>query len=36
VRALDEIVDQHGTLDRDDVVRILERAASALADPRAA
>ncbi len=36
MRALDEIVDEHDTLGRDDVVRILELAAPALADPRAA
>ncbi|MGL5115892.1 MAG: DUF433 domain-containing protein [Beijerinckiaceae bacterium] len=34
--ALDEILDQYETLDRDDVVRVIELTAAALASPKAA
>jgi uncharacterized protein (DUF433 family) len=34
--SIDEILDQYESLDRDDVVRVLELASAALADPRAA
>jgi uncharacterized protein (DUF433 family) len=34
--SIDEILDQYESLDRDDVVRVLELASATLADPRAA
>ncbi len=34
--SIDEILDQYDTLDRDDVVRVLELTSSTLARPRAA
>ena len=34
--SIDEILDQYATLDRDDVVRVLELASSTLSRPRAA